>query len=137
MMPPPTASNPLAPRNCILVVEDDPAIGELLVLALAQEPAYCPVLASTQQEALAAVDAVTPALVLLDYHLPETTGIEVYDQLHAKKQLRAVPAIVMSANLPRQELQERHLVGIDKPFDLDGLLETIEQVLASSVRPHG
>jgi CheY-like chemotaxis protein len=44
MMPPPTASNPLAPRNCILVVEDDPAIGELLVLALAQETAYCPVL---------------------------------------------------------------------------------------------
>jgi CheY-like chemotaxis protein len=64
--------------------------------------------------------------------LPETTGIEVYDHLCAKKQLRTVPAIVMSAALPRQELQERHLRGIDKPFDLDDLLETIEHVLASS-----
>src|SRR5438034_6266798 len=49
-----------------------------------------------------------------------------------KNELRTVPAIVMSANLPRSELQERHLVGVEKPFDLDDLLQTIEHVLASS-----
>jgi CheY-like chemotaxis protein len=128
----PTASHGNMLRNCILIVEDDPDIGQLLVLALASQTPYRPVLASNEEEALHTVEAVTPALVLLDYQLPGTTGVKVYDHLRAKDELRTLPAIVLSASLPRQELQERHLVGIAKPFDLDVLLETIEQVLTSS-----
>jgi CheY-like chemotaxis protein len=132
MVQQPTASNENMSRNCILIVEDDPAIGQFLVLALASQTPYRPVLASNEQEALHTVEAVTPALVLLDYQLPGTTGVKVYDHLRTKNELRTVPAIVLSASLPRQELQERHLVGIAKPFDLDDLLETIDQVLTSS-----
>jgi CheY-like chemotaxis protein len=60
------------------------------------------------------------------------TGLELYDQLHARKELAAVPAIVMSANLPYHELNKRHLLDVQKPFELDALLEKIEHVLASS-----
>src|SRR5438067_1541756 len=123
MVQQPAASHENTSRNCILIVEDDPAIGQFLVLALASQTPYRPVLVSNEQEALHTVEAVTPALVLLDYQLTGTTGVEVYDHLHAKNELRTVPTIVLSANLPRQELQERHLVGIAKPFDLDDLLE--------------
>jgi CheY-like chemotaxis protein len=115
----------------ILVVEDDIAVGELLLLALARETSYQPLLVSTEQEVLRAVQAVKPTLFLLDYQLPQMTGIELYDDLHARKELATVPAIVMSANLPYHELQERHLVGVEKPFDLDDLLQTIERVLAT------
>ena len=133
----PIASNELKSRKSILIVEDDTAIGELLVLALAHETPYRPVLAANEQEALHAIEEVKPALVLLDNHLPQTTGIEMYDHLHARNELRTVPAIVMSANLPKYELAQRHLVGIEKPFDLDDLLQTIEHVLASSSTPPG
>jgi membrane protein DedA with SNARE-associated domain len=44
------------------------------------------------------------------------SGIELYDQLHGSKELAALPALVMSASLPRQELAKRHVVGIEKPF---------------------
>jgi CheY-like chemotaxis protein len=115
----------------ILVVEDDTAVGELLLLALARETSYQPLLVSTEQEVLRAVQEVKPALFLLDYQLPQMTGIELYDDLHARKELASVPAIVMSANLPYWELQKRHLVGVEKPFDLDDLLQTIERVLAT------
>jgi DNA-binding NtrC family response regulator len=115
----------------ILVVEDDTAVGELLLLALARETSYQPLLVSTEQEVLRAVQEVKPALFLLDYQLPQMTGIELYDDLHARTELATVPAIVMSANLPYRELQERHLVGVEKPFDLDDLLQTIERVLAT------
>jgi hypothetical protein len=40
----------------------------------------------------------------------------------------------MSANLPRQELAKRHVVGIEKPFALAELLERIEQMLVSWTR---
>jgi CheY-like chemotaxis protein len=116
----------------ILIVEDNPAIGELLVLVIAGETAYRPRLVVSGQEALRAIQEVRPALFLLNYQLPDMTGLELYDQLHARKELAAVPAIVMSANLPYQELNKRHLLDVAKPFDLDALLEKIEHVLASS-----
>jgi hypothetical protein len=40
----------------------------------------------------------------------------------------------MSANLPRQELAKRHVVGIEKSFALAELLERIEQMLVSWTR---
>lgn len=118
----------------ILVVEDDPAIGEMLKEALKQEVSYHPILASAEQEALRLVQEVTPALFLLDYQLPQMTGIELYDRLRARNELKTVPAIVISANVPQHELSKRQLVGVEKPFDLDDLFLTIEQVLSSSAR---
>jgi PleD family two-component response regulator len=52
------------------VVEDDTPVGELLLLALAPETSYHPLLVSTEQEILRAVQEVKPVLVLLDYQLP-------------------------------------------------------------------
>src|SRR6059058_9538 len=97
----------------ILVVEDDAAIGELLALTLEQETSYQPFVVSSGQEALRVAQAVQPMLFLLDYQLPDMTGIEVYDRLHARKEFTAVPAIVMSANMPRHELNKRHLIELE------------------------
>lgn len=110
----------------ILVVEDDTGIGELLTLTLEQETCYQPLLVSSGQEALYVVQAVQPTLVLLDYQLPDMTGIEVYDRLRARKELMAVPTIMMSANAPHYELSKRHLVELEKPFEIDTLLDLVE-----------
>ena len=52
-------------------------------------------------------------------------GIELYDHLHATKGLEQTPAILLSANLPRKELDKRKIVGVRKPFELGELLDTI------------
>jgi len=57
-------------------------------------------------------------------------GIELYDRLHTTQGLEHVRAIMISANLPQQEIRQRQIVGIRKPFGLDDLLNTIEKVLA-------
>ena len=118
--------------NCILIVEDDTAIGELLTLALAYETPYQPCLVGSGQEALRAVEAVHPILFVLNYQLPDMTGLEVYDTLHARSEFVTTPAIVISANVPQDELRKRQLVDVAKPFDMDTLLSTIERVLAPS-----
>jgi CheY-like chemotaxis protein len=117
--------------QCILIVEDDPAIGELLAVAIAYETSYQPVLVSRGQEALHAVQEVRPVLLLLNYQLPDMTGVQLYDELHAQPAFATIPAIVISANVPEEELRKRHLVDIAKPFDLDDLLQTIERVFVS------
>ncbi len=118
-------------RKMILIVEDDEAIGTFLVQVLSQEAPYDVQLATSAHEALRIVREVTPDVFLLDYFLPSMSGLMLYDQLHAMKRLEAVPAIMMSAVLPpEQELKKRRIIGIHKPFDIDELLQTTEQVIA-------
>lgn len=113
----------------ILVIEDDANIGDVFMQAISQETSYMAVLATNAQEALTIVKTVKPNLFILDYHLPNTNGLELYDQLHAMKELEHVPALMLSARLPRQELQKRSIVGMHKPIDLDEFLQLIEKLL--------
>ena len=117
----------------ILVVEDDEAIGTLLVQLLAQETCYQALLAADGFEALNMVREVKPDLFILDYQLPSMNGIQLYDRLHIISQLEKVPAILLSARLPRYEVEKRSLIGLGKPFDLDELLETVNKALAHNI----
>ena len=114
----------------ILIVEDDEAIGDFLMETIAQETPYKFVLATHSEQALQLAREIKPILFILNYHVPGMNGIQLYDRLHAIQELEHVPAIMVSAVLPEQEVNQRNMVGITKPFDLSLLLDTIEQLLA-------
>ncbi len=114
----------------ILLVEDDHDIGEVLVEAITHESPYQAMLATDGFAALRMVQSIKPGLFILDYQLPGMNGIELYDKLHAIKALVDVPALMMSARLPRQELEKRKIAGMNKPIDLDEFLQTLDQLLA-------
>ncbi|MFL5663235.1 MAG: response regulator [Ktedonobacteraceae bacterium] len=118
-------------RSAILVVEDDAAIGAFLTELISQETPYQFVLVTDGWQALDVVQEVKPILFLLNYQLPGMHGLDLYDRLHAIKELAHVPAIIVSAVLPKRELEQRKLIGITKPFDMDRLLDAIEHVLAN------
>ena len=94
-------------HKVILVVEDDRDIGEVLVEAITYESPYQAMLATDGLDALRMVAGIKPGLFVLDYHLPGMNGIELYDRLHAIETLADVPALMMSARLPQQELEKR------------------------------
>jgi CheY-like chemotaxis protein len=79
---------------------------------------------------LETVKTIKPNLFVLDYLLPRMNGIDLYDQLHATKELEDIPAIMMSANLPASEARKRKITCLKKPFELDELLQTIEKLIA-------
>jgi CheY-like chemotaxis protein len=113
----------------ILVIEDDDSIGRLLVDALSQETPYKAVLVTDGFQALRAVHSIRPSLFITDYRLPFMDGLELYDRLHAQSELEHTPAIIMSAYVPQREVEKRHLVKLNKPFELDDLLNTVERLL--------
>ncbi len=113
----------------ILVVEDDNEIGSFLLEALSLETPYAAILASDGFEALKASSIIPPCLCITDYRLPHMNGLELYDRLHAKKELADMPAILISAQLPEEEVKKRQIVGLNKPFELDDLLETVEKLV--------
>ena len=113
----------------ILVVEDDENIGELIVEAFIQETPYQAMLATDGKQALKIVQNVKPNVLLLDNNLPDMKGIELYDQIQVERELENVPVLLMSANVPVQEVKKRNLFCLNKPFELNDLLQTIENLL--------
>ena len=113
----------------VLVVEDDTGIGTFLIQAIQQETHYQAMLVTDGFQALKAVANIKPGLFILDYQLPRMNGIELYDHLHAIPGMDHIPAIIVSARLPRHEIEKRKIIGISKPLELDDFLQTIEKLL--------
>ncbi|HAE83366.1 MAG TPA: response regulator [Ktedonobacter sp.] len=113
----------------VLVVEDDTGIGSFLVQAITQETLHHAMLVTDGLQAIKAVSNIKPSLLILDYQLPHMNGIEIYDHLHATKGLEDVPAIMISARLPRKEIAKRNIVAMSKPLELDDFLQAIEKLL--------
>jgi CheY-like chemotaxis protein len=118
----------------ILVVEDNEAIGLAIAFVLTSKGAYDCMLARDAFQALEHIKMLTPDLFLFDYQLPKMNGLELYDYLHQQERLAHIPALVMSANLPTDELERRHLSSIEKPFKLAKLLQQVNAILADPSR---
>jgi DNA-binding response OmpR family regulator len=113
----------------ILVVEADANIGSLLLEALSQKTSYQMILLTHSLQALEVARGIKPDLFILNYHLPQVNGIELYDRLHAIKGLKHVPTIMVGADLPEEEMKQRKIVSLKKPFGMDELLDAIQRAL--------
>lgn len=112
----------------ILIVDDDPAIRETIVEVLVEE-GYSVEAATNGAEGLAAVRRSPPALVLLDMRMPVLDGWGFARALE-EAGLR-LPIIVMTAAQDASRwAHEIQAVGVlPKPFDLDDLLQAVEETL--------
>jgi DNA-binding response OmpR family regulator len=107
----------------VLVVEDDRSIGQGLVQAL-RDADYDAVLAETGTDALTALAATVPDLVLLDLGLPDVDGVDLCRQIRTSHP--AVRIVMLTARADEIEV----VVGLDagaddyltKPFRLAELL---------------
>jgi len=113
---------------CVVVVENDPDIGPLLVQLLALE-GHRPVLVMDPQQALATVRAEQPDLVYLDVRLtPQLDGFALLEQIRAES---AVPVLMCSGlDLERRCLAAGANAFLLKPFDFTDLLGGIARALA-------
>lgn len=87
------------PAKRIAIVEDDPAILELLSELLASA-GHCVVYAGADPDCAQRLAADPPNLVFLDLMLPGFTGESVYSALRAHPATRDVPIIVCSVHHP-------------------------------------
>ena len=60
---------------------------------------------------------VDPDLFVLDYQLSVMTGLELADRLQTIEALKSIPVLLMSANLPKREVNKHHIAFINKPFE--------------------
>ena len=96
-----------AANKTVLIIEDDASIGACLVQAVVEETPYLAFFVTDSLDALRVLEDLKPDLLVIDYRLPHMNGIDLYDHIHAQKELDDIPCIVISAELPQQETQKR------------------------------
>lgn len=113
----------------ILVVDDEPNILELAKLYLEQE-GYRVEGASNGRDALSMLDAIKPALVVLDLMLPDIDGFEVCRQIRGKSD---IPILMLTAR--KEDIDK--IVGLElgaddyltKPFNPRELAARVKAIL--------
>ena len=113
----------------VLVVDDDPAIRELLVTVLGDE-GYDVVTAGDGTEALEMAPRERPDALLVDVMMPRMDGRTLVRRLRELPEVAAAPAIMMSAAVGSAGAMEGVFDFVPKPFDLDRLLDSLERALA-------
>jgi len=109
----------------VLVVDDEPAIREVLALLLADE-GYRVLTACDGQEALDYLALHRPDVIVSDIRMPRLHGLTLVERIRADRV--ATPVILISTWRPPSDLPGVRFVA--KPFDLDDLSAMVAESLA-------
>ncbi len=119
----------------ILIVEDEPAIRDMVAFALARSD-YEAISAGDAREAQDAITECVPDLILLDWMLPGTSGIELARRWRREDLTRDIPIIMLTARGEEDDRVSGLEAGVDdyvvKPFSARELIARIRAVLRRS-----
>ena len=124
----------------ILVVEDEPSIVELVSYTI-REAGWLPVPVTNSQDAWDEISARIPQLILLDWMLPDQSGLRLLSRLRADRQFSSLPVIMLTA----KSMEEDKIAGLNngaddyvtKPFSPRELTARINALLRRKLPEHG
>lgn len=123
----------------ILIVDDEPSIREMIAVALEMAGYEC-LEADNARDAYALVLDARPDMILLDWMLPETSGIELARRLKRDDSTSEIPIIMITAKTEEDNKIQGLEVGADdyitKPFSPRELVARLKAVLRR-VTPQG
>ena len=124
----------------ILVVEDEDAIREMLVMVLDQAN-FASIAATDAEEAQKLLDDKIPDLILLDWTLPGISGVEWARRLKKESVYKDIPIILLTARGEDEDKIRGLEIGADdymtKPFSPKELIARIRAVLRRSGKIQG
>lgn len=119
-------------KNTILIVEDETAIREMLAFSLMQT-GYITLQAKSGQEALEIMDTVTPDLIIIDWGLPNMSGLELVKRIREDEIISELPIIMLTARAQESDKVKGLDTGVDdymtKPVSIKELQARIKAQL--------
>ncbi len=116
----------------VLIVEDEEAISALLSYNLEKE-GFSVAISADGEDAMLNVRESRPDLILLDWMLPNVSGIELCRQLRGQMETREIPVIMLTARGKEEDRVRGLMTGADdyvtKPFSMTELVARMRAVL--------
>lgn len=116
----------------LLVVEDEPAIQELIAMNLKQA-GYSVLCANDVSTAIKLSNEVLPDLILLDWMLPDMSGVDFAKKLRREARTKDIPIIMLTARIQESDKITGLDAGADdyitKPFSPRELIARIKAVM--------
>jgi CheY-like chemotaxis protein len=122
-------SQPTPVQKIILLVEDNPILSRIMQRIIETCTPHRVIQLSDGETILEKISEHNPDLLIFDYDLPEKNGIELYDFVRASEGCEHIPVILISAELPEEQIARRNLPSLSKPYKTGVLLEMLEEVL--------
>jgi DNA-binding response OmpR family regulator len=120
-------------RPLVLVVEDDPTLGDVMLTAL-KDDGLDAKLAHDGDQAMRDVDDLSPSVMVLDLMMPKRDGFSVLRELRADGRISHLPVIVVTAIFGMSERLYATELGaadyVTKPFELDDLVSRVRALLS-------
>ena len=127
-------------KRKVLIVDDEPNIVTALEFLL-KRSGYDVRTVANGAEALAALEADRPDVVLLDIMMPVKSGYEVCQRMRERPEWRDIKIVMVSAKGRGAEVSKGLSVGADlyvtKPFSTQELLDQINGLFADAHKPAG
>ena len=121
-------------KKRVLVVDDEPAIVEMLVELLERDGRFEVRTATTGFDAGMVASDFKPDLIILDYMLPDVNGNIVCKTVRSNPKLDHVKIIIVSGVVNRDEIESLLSDGaqdfVKKPFEIDQLISKIAELVA-------
>lgn len=122
-------------EKTVLIVDDEAAIREMIAVALEMADYHCLEAANARDAYMSIVDH-RPDMILLDWMLPETSGIELARRLKRNEDTAEIPIIMLTAKSDEDNKVQGLEVGADdyitKPFSPKELVARLKAVLRRS-----
>jgi len=113
----------------IMVIEDEEALGLMLKYNLEKE-GYEVIVETRGAKALGAVEKYMPSVILLDWMLPEISGVEICKLIRANPDIKDIPIIMLTAKGEEEDKIKGLTAGADdyvtKPFSVPELMARIK-----------
>ncbi len=117
----------------VLLIEDEPNIIEAISFLLRQE-GWRVTTHSDGTDALDAIRAGTPDLVILDVMLPGRSGFEILRELRADSEIGALPVLMLTAKGQNRDRRTAEQYGVNrymtKPFSNADMLAAVRELMA-------
>lgn len=127
----------IADQPIILAVDDSITVRRVVASAL-KKAGYRVVVAEDGMQALAKLDELTPALILLDITMPRMDGYQVCKIVRQNALMQGIPVIMLSGKDGFFDKVKGKMAGcsdyLTKPFDADALTRTVQRHLAPAKR---
>lgn len=125
-------------KHLIMVIEDEEDIGIMLKYNLEKE-GFDVVVQSRGNKAIADVEKYHPSVILLDWMLPEMSGVEICKLIRSKPDIKDIPIIMLTAKGEEEDKVKGLSAGADdyvtKPFSIPELIARVKSQLRRAPEP--